>query len=112
MANISDIYRGDSRVIRVTMESGVFDGGKAWFTLKKEDSYPDETAEIQQSASVALDSDTGLYTATINLLPDTTNVDPGRYYYDVQLVSSDQTVVHTALAGRLTVHTDITRRTA
>ena len=106
---ISDFYRGDSKTIRVSIASAVYNGGTAWLTLKANKDDLDADAVLQKSAPITAGTEPDTGEAAIALTPDDTELEPGRYYYDVQLVSADGGIVTTTLAGKIACKVDITR---
>jgi len=109
MAGISDFFRGDTKVIRIVIDSTDFLDGTAWLTLKMERELDDVDATLQKTADIVADTDPAKCAAVFSLTPADTEIDPGKYYYDVQLVSADGSVVATILSDKIRVLTDTTR---
>jgi len=115
MAKI-EINRGDSRNIDVTFYQS--DGttpidltsGTVFFTVNSSREPDDDTA-------AAIEKDVTVHTAPllgqtrIALTSTDTDIDPGTYYYDVQLKDSANNVI-SSRADRFIVVGDISRRTS
>lgn len=86
---LNDIFRGDSEswIVRPDIK---YLGWKLWFTMKQNQSDPDEDAVIQKTATFVADVDPALCLAMIYLAPGDTLVDYGTYYYDFQMTADDE----------------------
>ena len=113
--SISNLIRADSRKIEITItdEFGVpvnIQGHLIFFTLKTDKTLADSLATLQVSYTVATDAD-ALVGKTVLVLSatDTASVPPGKYFYDIQWVTTGATVEVTTIAlGILSVDYDIT----
>ena len=116
--SIGDFYRGDTKVFNLTFtrNGAVYsvENMSIWMTLKKTKTQADADAAMQVSVSLGAGSpyDAGL--ATITLTPANTNISPGKYYYDIQLVDAtgSPVVVTTIVSSTVNVLDDITRDTS
>lgn len=114
-SNIAPLIRGDTRKIEITItdEFGVpvnIQGHKIFFTLKTDKTLADSLATLQVSYTVPTDAD-ALAGKTVLVLSatDTASVPPGKYFYDIQWVTTGATVEVTTIAiGVLSVDYDIT----
>ena len=114
-SNIAPLIRGDTRKIEITItdEFGVpvnIQGHLIFFTLKTDKTLADSLATLQVSYTVATDAD-ALVGKTVLVLSatDTASVPPGKYFYDIQWVTTGATVEVTTIAlGILSVDYDIT----
>jgi hypothetical protein len=114
-SNIAPLVRGDTRKIEITItdEFGVpvnIQGHTIFFTLKTDKTLADSLAMLQVSYTVATDAD-ALVGKTVLVLSatDTASVPPGKYFYDIQWVTTGATVEVTTIAiGILSVDYDIT----
>ena len=114
-----EIIRGDSHKIKVSFkeaDESPYDitGGKVFFTVNKNNNpQNDESADIKlddsDSQITVTDAPAGL--AEINLTPSDTELTPGEYYYDAQLVDAIGNVVSRD-RDILKITPDITRRTS
>lgn len=113
--SLATLIRGDTRKIEITItdEFGVpvnIQGHKIFFTLKTDKTLADSSAKLQVSYTVATDAD-ALMGKTVLVLSatDTASVPPGKYFYDIQWVTTGATVEVTTIAiGVLFVDYDIT----
>lgn len=107
-----EIYRGDSHNIAVNFTAnaaGVVENGAIWFTLKENKTDLDEDAILQKTEAIVVDPETDIGAGTINLTPANTNIEPKKYYYDIQFVNTDGSVVKTLIEGTIKILVDITR---
>ena len=113
--SLAPLIRGDTRKIEITItdEFGVpinIQGHEIFFTLKADKTLADSSAKLQVSYTVATDAD-ALMGKTVLVLnaTDTASVPPGKYFYDIQWVTTGATVEVTTIAlGILSVEYDIT----
>lgn len=113
--SLAPLIRGDTRKIEITItdEFGVpvnIQGHKIYFTLKPDKTLADSLATLQVSYTVATDAD-ALVGKTVLVLSatNTASVPPGKYFYDIQWVTTGATVEVTTIAiGVLSVDYDIT----
>jgi hypothetical protein len=116
MSAIKNIIRGDNHNIVVTFyeSDGVtpidLTGASVFFTASASSAPADDSAAVIQK-TVTSHTDALGGTTTIALEPEDTDVDPGTYYYDVQLVDSDGNVL-SSRQNTLVIKADITRRVA
>jgi len=109
MANEITIYRGDRHSITVTVTDAdaAFDLTDYTMTLTCKKNLSDTDAQAQfQVAAVITTPATGI--GVITLLPTHTTIEPGNYYYDIQ-INSGTTLVYTVVTSTLTIGYDITR---
>jgi len=119
-AGIRDFYRGDTRKYKVVLSDKVtgnpisVDGGTLYITFKKSKDDIDADAVLQKIIN-CMEADPAHPTGEIIaiLLSTDTNIDPGKYYYDFQFVSSIGEVT-TILPtddddGKVTIKKDMTR---
>lgn len=115
MAQKIDIIRGDYRNIEVTFrksDGSAYDltGGTVFFTVNSSQDPSDDTgAEIQKDVSSHSNPTEGK--TTISLTSSDTEIDPGTYYYDIQLKDSAGNIV-SAEKAKFEITSDITRRTS
>lgn len=81
--------------------------GTVFFTVKKKLTDPDEEAYITQEITLFDDPDSGI--ALLELSNTDTNIAPGKYYFDVQLLTGDDKVT-SSNAGSFIVSQDVTQR--
>lgn len=113
--SIEPLIRGDTRKIEITItdEFGVpvnIQGHKIYFTLKTSPTLADSLATLQVSSVIAADA-AALAGKTVLVLSSTNmaTVPPGKYFYDIQWVTTGATVEVTTIAlGILSVDYDIT----
>ena len=113
--SIEPLIRGDTRKIEITItdEFGVpvnIQGHLIFFTLKTDKALADSLATLQVSYTVATDAD-ALVGKTILVLSaaNTASVPPGKYFYDIQWVTTGATPEVTTIAlGIVSVEYDIT----
>jgi hypothetical protein len=109
---INNFYRGDNKVWTVRVNYLSLDAGTCWLTLKSSIDDTDADAVFQTSSTFSVDSeDTSKVKAELNLTPAESYQLLGKYYYDIQGVSSDKSIVKTLLSGTVTVLKDTTRST-
>ena len=113
MANLSSLYRGDSREysLSFTDSQGVkidITGWKVYFTLKKNAADGDSDASVKKDITEH-EAPTEGRTKIVLLPKDTDNLEPGEYHYDIQVKTSNGGII-TVAKGRMTIKTDITRR--
>ena len=113
--SLAPLIRGDTRKIDITItdEFGVpvnIQGHLIFFTLKTDKTLADSLATLQVSSVIAADAD-ALAGKTVLVLSSTSmaTVPPGKYFYDIQWVTTGATVEVTTIAlGILSVDYDIT----
>lgn len=101
-ANLT-MVRGDTLAFGIEIEGLDTDLESAYFTAK--DSYSAETPAFQKSLGDGITKvETGKY--RVRVAPeDTRNVNPGQYYYDLQIgVNSD---VYTIMKGTLDIENTV-----
>lgn len=112
MSNEIRIYRGDSLELSVPVtyqsDGTAFDltGYTAKFTAKSVPSKADSTAAISVDGTISSPS-TGII--TFSIAPDDTDINPGVYWYDVQIVDTGNSKVFTVVKDKLTIVEDVTR---
>jgi hypothetical protein len=107
---ITDFYRGDSKTWTVRVNLLPLDAGECWITLKTDRDDADSAAVFQTTATFSIDSeDTSKVRAELNLPVADSELLLGKYYYDIQGVSADKSIVMTLLSGTVTVLKDTTR---
>jgi hypothetical protein len=109
------LTRGDTETYTLTFKdgSGVAYNITSWlvfFTLKKQHDVYDADADLQKMVSTHTDPTNGQTQITL-LHTDTHSLDPGEYYYDIQVVTDASEVV-TVMKGIFTLGWDTTRRTS
>lgn len=107
-----EIYRGDSHNITVNFTANaadMVDGGALWLTVKENKIDLDADAVIQKTVPVVVDAETNVGSGIITLTPSDTNIDPKKYYYDIQFVNSGGSIVKTLIEGAIKILVDITR---
>jgi len=123
------IQRGDTETITLTDIGALTGYSKIWFTVKKGKAYADTNSLLQiektdgllyLNRAVAATSANGSITIVDEATGDitilikaaaTAVLEPGVYYYDVQMLSSAG-VVNTLTYGIFTVEADVTRAVA
>lgn len=108
-----DAIRGDSRNIRVAFQQNDgtaynITGGKVFFTVSRVGAPVNDSAAVI-SKLVTTHTDATAGETTISLTPSDTNITPGVYWYDVQLVDTLGNVLSKG-KQRFVVISDITRR--
>ena len=109
-----ELIRGDSRDIGVTFKDkdGTpinLTGGAVFFTVSRnQNPQNDDDALILKNVSSHADPESGR--TVIKLTPEDTDIKPGSFWYDVQLVDVEGNVLSKEKA-QITVVSDITRRT-
>lgn len=115
MANIPSFYRGDTVSYNFTFKDA--DGlpidisaTKLWFTIKKDPTYPDNSAALQESVTFPSDADSVAGLGSITIAASVTALlSPIQYYYDFQWVEGANVV--TLTTGTVTILQDITTTT-
>lgn len=113
------IYRGDSKTWNITFTDSAgaainITGYTVFFTVKKKNSYTDDTVDtaaiVQKNITVHTAPATGQ--TQVALQPsDTSSVTPAVYVYDMQLKDTSGTIL-TFITGNFTISADVTRRTS
>ena len=118
MADLNDIFRGDSKSFKVTFKDKYKQpiplfGSELWMTAKVEDTDPDEDA-VWQRRHVFPDNDESLAgIGYITLSPSDTDVEAGIYQYDFQrVVPGSPPDVKTLAKGQIRVVQDVTQSNA
>lgn len=112
-AEIAPILRGDNYSVDLTVKDpgGVpidIEGRTIYMTIKLSPALPDDEAALSFS-EVLSGQDARDGKAYITLSPALTEkLQPLRYWYDIQLVTSPEVVV-TLMRGRVSVDADVTR---
>ncbi len=103
------IIRGDNTNIDFSASGVDLTGCTLFFTAKPEltNDTADETAVIRKEVTSHTDPTNGK--TTIILTHEDTNVEPGTYYYDIQIKNPDGEITSIS-ARRLQVFADVTRR--
>jgi hypothetical protein len=115
---IKDIIRGDTRTMPITFYSNSvpldISGAKVFFTMKKRLDMPDDEANIQVIKTSEQHNDPTNGKTTITLTPVmTSQLVPGKYYYDFQIVFPDGSVkTYPKKIGTVNVLFDVTMRTS
>lgn len=103
------LIRGDSNSIIVNFDGVDLTGATVFFTAKSVlDTADDTSADIAIEVTEFDDPTSG--EVIIPLTPEDTTVDPGDYFYDVQVKDSDGNIKSIPYR-KLTVVADVTRRT-
>ena len=108
------LIRGDSRDIGVTFKDKDGDAinltnGTVFFTVSKiQNPQNDDDAVITKDVTSHDEPETGR--TVIELTPEDTDINPGSFWYDVQLVDVEGNVLSRE-KNRLEIISDITRRT-
>jgi hypothetical protein len=114
MAKISGVIRGDSHTINLTITDGGspvnLTGYTVFFTVNADkDPVSDSAAAIEKDITSFISPTSG--EATIELDPaDTNSLEPGGYWYDIQLKDGSGNITSFP-KDRFTIVSDITRRT-
>lgn len=107
----ADIFllRGDSATINFTLTNTDLSGSTVFFTAKPAltDDADDTTAVITKETTSHTNPTAG--ETAIILTPEDTDVEPGTYYYDIQVVIDVNTIISIP-ARKLIVYADVTRR--
>jgi len=107
---LNNFYRGDTRDFAMTFTSNDvaynITGAKVYFTLKKSKNDTDAQAVLQKTVTSHTDPTAGK--TTLSLSKTDTNIQPGRYFYDFQVITSGGGV-YTFLSGDVEVLEDVTR---
>lgn len=109
-----EIYRGDSKTYTLTFTDGDgaaidITGWTIFFTAKRLESDADADAVITKDVTSHTSPTEGL--SAITLSATDTNVNPKKYYYDIQVKKDDGSII-TLTKDKLEILTDITRRTS
>lgn len=116
MASIPNFYRGDSVSYEFTFKDKNSDpvdisNTVLWFTMKKDATYPDSSAALQQSVTFPADADSIAGLGRIDIpASSTSTLSVTNYYYDFQWVNAGTVV--TLTAGNVSVLQDITVSTS
>ncbi len=116
MSAIKNLIRGDNHDIVVTFyeSDGTtpinLTGGTVYFTANSS-SAPETDVGAAITKTVTSHTTPASGVTTIRLTSGDTNIEPGEYYYDVQLVDEDGNVL-SSRQNKLIIKADITRRTA
>jgi hypothetical protein len=104
------LIRGDSSNIDFSVPGIDLTGATVFFTAKPAlvDDSTDATAVIEVEVTEHTDPTNGV--TVIPLTPADTDVTPGIYYYDIQVVNDANTIVSIPVR-KLQVFQDVTRRT-
>ena len=104
------IIRGDSAAIGFAMASTDLTGATVFFTAKPAltDDATDTNAVITKE--VTSHTDTTNVRTSIDLDPTDTDVEPGIYFYDIQVKSASGAIVSIP-ARKMRIWADVTRRT-
>lgn len=118
-ANLISLFRGDTfdstvEVNYITIVNGEvvvgnavdLTGYTAKFTAKKRPDQADASAVISKSLTIS-DAANGIITVSLTHLE--TDLTPGIYYYDVQIVNTVTSKVHTVVVDVLKISADVTR---
>lgn len=97
------MVRGDSKYIAIETDGDEITLSGAWFTVKK--NKTDSDYVFQKSLSDGITQEGTEYTCRV-APEDTDGVEPGNYYYDLQIASDDDKF--TILRGILAIYQDIT----
>lgn len=99
------MYRGDTLSFNCEIEGLPADLSSAYFSCKQ--SFSDVSYTFQKSLGNGI-TKTGSGVYNVRVAPeDTDSVEPGRYYYDLQLGVGED--VYTVLSGVLEIEQDVTR---
>lgn len=112
--NTIEIVRRDDAVIALTFtdENGDainLSGSTVFFTVKESLEDTDDEAIIEKEVSVHSDPTAGETEITLDTTD--TNVEPGTYFYDLQLKNSGNKIVST-IYDKLRIIQDVTIRTS
>lgn len=104
------IIRGDNVSINFNVSGVDLTGATVFFTAKPEltDDAGDTTAVIAVETTSHTDPTAGR--TVIELSPTDTNVEPGIYYYDIQIKKADGQIASIP-ARKMRIWADVTRRT-
>ena len=110
------VKRNDTRDIPITFEAGELDitGYTIWFTVRED--IPDTSTSDDTDALIAIKqlpaelTDPTNGTTTITLSSSDTNIDVGKYKYDIQYETATGEI-HSTDIGMFVVEGDITRST-
>lgn len=110
-SNVLNIFRGDSKTFSLTFKDSEdnpkdITGAIIYFTAKLQTTDSDEDAAIQVIQTTHTDPTNGK--SSLSLTPDDTDINPGRYYYDFQLVEADGSVT-TLVVDKLSILADVSR---
>ena len=110
---LNPIMRGDNYSVKVNIKDKDgnpinLEGRTLYMTLKLSPAQPDSEAAFQTKVVLA-GSDAQNGEGWVTMLPaDTAKLNPIRYWYDIQMVTSE-TSAKTLLKGRVPVEGDITQ---
>jgi len=109
-ADLSDVMRGDTVVLNISIASTDITGDELWFTMKSCLADTDAAAALQYHETVPSGAPAtgGLHTLTIPTT-STSSLTPGKYFYDVQWVdpSTTPSTVNTLSYGIVEVLEDV-----
>lgn len=113
MNNLETIYRGDSREYNLTFTNSDniaidITSWKIYFTIKLSYRNGDDKAALKKDITVHDDPTNGK-TKIVILPADTENIEPGNYWYDIQVRRDGESIL-TIAWGRIEIRVDITRR--
>jgi hypothetical protein len=114
---IGDIYRGDTKVFNLAFtedgDAKDISNMKLFMTVKSKPTDLDANAAIQVQTTFPAGSPSTAGIGTLTLTSVDTNVNPGKYHYDMQLVdpSGSPAIVTTLASGTIDILADITRDT-
>lgn len=110
--NDNELIRGDSRTFKVTFKKAdgtLYDltDGTAYLTVSRSGNPSNDTTAVIQKTQTNIDSPLD-GVVTFRLTPADTNITPGVYWFDAQLVDAEENKLSRKRA-EITVIPDITR---
>jgi len=92
-ANSLEVYRGETKTLNLTVKDGAgnlvdLTGSTLYFTVKKREAERDCVIQkiSSDTAQIEIASPATRGTAEIFLYPSDTNIDPGKYRFDIWIV--------------------------
>lgn len=111
LADGKGLIRGDDYTIKVTLNTDIT-GATVFFTVNEEDNPATDSTAAFQKVNSPLDHEYPAIGKTNFFITgeDTAPLEPGTYYYDLQVVTPGGRVASTR-KGKILIDSDITRNT-
>lgn len=115
MADLHALYRGDTREYDITFTDAQGDaiditGWKVYFTMTDNNGNNNDDNNSIRKDITEHESPTEGKTKILLTALETDSLHGGKYWYDIQVKKTDNTI-HTVAHGKIPVIVDITRRT-
>ncbi|OSM07661.1 hypothetical protein [Magnetofaba australis] len=116
-SNLAPFYRGDTKSFNLTFRDANGDpidlsGHELWFTMKREIGDADDAAVLQKRIVFLPNAESAAGNGVLILdSSETSAIDPGTYYFDMQkVIPENPPLVTTLMSGRVSVLPDVTQR--